>query len=139
MRMLSLIVAFAGLLLAADDPSKKELDKYQGTWVLVSEEFEGKRIPPEQLEDISYIVRGDQLLYASNAQLRSAKVNLDPSKTPKNYDLLRDDGHRSLKGIYAWDGDTIKICSAGDQGDRPTKFRTEPGSNNRIRVWKRKK
>ena len=64
---------------------------------------------------------------------------LATSKSPKTYDLLRDDGLLSLKGIYTWDGDSIRICSADDQGDRPTAFRTEPGSKNRIRAWSRKK
>ena len=64
---------------------------------------------------------------------------MDPSKTPKTYDLLRDDGRLSLKGIYTWDGDDIRICSADDQGDRPAELRTEPGSKNRIRVLKRRK
>jgi uncharacterized protein (TIGR03067 family) len=139
MRMLALLVAGAGLLLAADDPSKSELDKYQGTWVLISEEFEGKRVSAERLPDLTYTVRGDKIFFTSNGKDRSAIVKLDPSKTPKTYDLLRDDGRLSLKGIYTWDGDDIRICSADDQGGRPAELRTEPGSKNRIRVLKRRK
>lgn len=139
MRMLALMVAVAGLLPAAGAPPKSELDKFQGIWVLDSEEFEGKAVPPDQLSDLSYTVRGDKLLFASGGKDRSATVKLDPRKTPKTYDLLRYDGLRSLKGIYTWEGDNIKICSADDQGDRPAEFRTEPGSKNRMRVWKRKK
>ncbi len=139
MRMLALMVAVAGLSPADEAPSKRELDMYQGIWVMDSEEFEGKAVPPDQLPDMSYTVRGDKVLFASNGKDRSATVKLDPGKTPKTYDLLRDDGLLSLKGIYIWDGDNIKICAAEDQGDRPTEFRTEPGSKNRIRVWKRKK
>jgi hypothetical protein len=45
----------------------------------------------------------------------------------------------NLRGIYNWDGDNLRTCSADDQGDRPTEFRTVPGSKNRIRVWNRKK
>jgi uncharacterized protein (TIGR03067 family) len=68
----------------------------------------------------------------------SATIRLDPRRSPRNYDLVRDGDGRSLKGIYAWDGfKTIKVCSADDQGDRPTGFKTAPGSKNRIRVWRR--
>jgi len=74
---------------------------------------------------------------ASNGKPRSATVKMDPTKTPRTYDLLRDDGHRSLKGIYTWEGDKLKVCASDDNGDRPTEFKTEPGSKNRIRVWKR--
>ncbi len=138
MRMLALMVAAAGLRLAADDPSRSELDRYQGTWVLVSEEFGGKAVPTVELLDLSNTVRGDRVRFTIRGKDRSATVTLDSSKTPKTYDLLRDDGLQSLEGIYMWEGDNIKICSADDQGDRPTEFRTAPGSKNRIRVWKRK-
>src|SRR5262249_47544221 len=109
---------------------------------LVSEEFEGRTVPAGELADdlknFSYTVRGDKVLFTANGEERSATIKLDPSKTPKTYDILRDDGLRSLKGIYTCDGfKIIKICAADDQGDRPTEFRTEPGSKNRIRVWKR--
>jgi uncharacterized protein (TIGR03067 family) len=141
MTTLAVTVTVAVLSLATDDTPASELDKYQGTWILVSEEFEGKKVPakelPDNLKNLSYTVRGDKVLFASNGEERSATIKLDPNKGPKTYDLLRDDG-RSLKGIYAWDGfKTIKICAADDDGERPTEFGTAPGSKNRIRVWKR--
>jgi uncharacterized protein (TIGR03067 family) len=141
MTTLALTVAAAALSLATDDTSMSELEKYQGTWVLVSEEFEGKKVPAEELaaglKELSHTVEGDKVRFTSNGKDRSATVRLDPSSSPKTYDLLRDDGLRSLKGIYTWDGDNIKICVTDDQGVRPTEFRTGPENKNRIRVWKR--
>ena len=90
------------------------------------------------MPDLACTVRGDEIRYVANGKGRSATVRLDPSVSPKTYDLLRNDGLLFLEGIYAWEGDTIKICSADDQGSRPTGFRTEPGSKLRVRVWKRK-
>ncbi len=139
MTLPGLLVTVAGLLVAADDPLKIELGKYQGTWVLISEEYEGEAVPDTQLRDLSYTVVGNRVLFTSNGKDHSATVRMDPSKTPGTYDLLRDDGRVSMAGIYTWDGENIKICSADDQGDRPRAFKTEPGSKNRIRVWKRKK
>ncbi len=142
MTTLALTIAVAVLTPAlVDDTPESELDKYQGTWVLVSEEFQGKKVPAEELaaelRDLCYTVRGDNVLFRSRGEDRSATIKLDPNKSPKTYDLLRDDG-RLLKGIYAWDGENIKVCSASDQGDRPMEFKTGAGSSNRIRVWKRK-
>jgi uncharacterized protein (TIGR03067 family) len=141
MAALALTVAVVILSRGTDDTPTGELDKYQGTWFLVSEQFDGKKVPAEglssEVKNLSYTVRGDTLLFSSRGESRSAKVKLDPNRSPKTYDLLRDDG-RLLKGIYAWDGEAIKICSADDGGDRPTDFKTEAGSRNRIRVWKRK-
>jgi uncharacterized protein (TIGR03067 family) len=139
MRTFAPMVAAAGLLFASDDPTRSELDKYQGTWVLLSEEFEGEKVPAEALKDLSYTVQGHEILFKSNGKDRSAIVKLDPSRNPKTYDLVRDDGLLSLRGIYSWDGEMIKICFAQDQGARPTAFETRPGSKNSIRVWKHKK
>ena len=141
MTTFAITATVAVLSLAMDDTPRSELDKYQGTWVLVSEEFEGKKVPAEDLtgdlRNLTYTVRGNNVLFTSRGEDRSATIKLDPNKSPKTYDLLRDDG-RPMKGIYAWDGETIKVCSADNRGDRPMEFKTEPGSRNRIRVWKRK-
>jgi uncharacterized protein (TIGR03067 family) len=89
------------------------------------------------LKNLSYTVRGDKVVFTSSGEARSATIKFDPNESPRTVDLLRDDG-RSLKGIYAWDGEILKVCLADDQGDRPAEFKTEAGSRNRIRVWKRK-
>jgi uncharacterized protein (TIGR03067 family) len=127
------------LLPAYGGASKTELAKFDGTWTLASEEFEGKTIPPEDLPDVSYTVRDGKVSFTANGEERRATLTVDASKEPKTYDLRRDDGLRTLKGIYTWDGDDLKVCSADDQGERPSGFKTAPGSKNRIRVWKRKK
>lgn len=137
-----LSVAVAALSLATGDSPESELDKYQGTWVLVSEEFEGRKVPAaelaEDLKDLSYTIRGNKLLFTVRGEERSATIKLDSSKSPKNYDLVRDGDGRSLRSIYTWEGfKTIKVCSADNQGDRPTEFKTGSGSRNRIRVWRR--
>lgn len=138
MKLFALTVAVC-LLFAADDPSKIELDRFQGTWTLASEEFEGKAVPPETVPDVSYTVHGDKVSFVGRGAERTATLKVDPSKTPKTYDLERDDGLRTLKGIYAWDGDDLKVCAADDQGDRPTELKTAEGGKNRLRVWKLKK
>ncbi len=138
MKILVLGLAFFGLILTENDAAKKELDKYQGTWVLVSEEYEAREIPFEELKDLDVTVKGNQLFFKSNGRDQAATIKFDPSKEPKPYDLFRNDGRLSVKDIYTWDGETIKICSADDQGARPTAFETRPGSPNRIRIWRRK-
>ena len=55
---IAFVTAVAWSLVAADDPAQRELEKYQGTWVLVSEEFEGKPVPIEKRPEMSLTVRG---------------------------------------------------------------------------------
>ena len=47
--LIASMMAVAGSLLATSDPSKSELKKYQGNWVLVAEESEGKTVPAAEL------------------------------------------------------------------------------------------
>jgi uncharacterized protein (TIGR03067 family) len=84
-------------------------------------------------------VRDGKVTFTANGVERTATLTVDATKDPKTYDLRRDDGLRTLKGIYMWDGDDLKVCAADDQGDRPTEFKTAPGGKNRLRVWKRTK
>jgi len=96
-----LSIAVAALSLATGDTPESERDKYQGTWVLVSEEFEGRKVPAaelaEDLKDLSYTIRGNRLLFIVRGEERSATIKLDPSQGPKNYDLVRDGNGRSSK------------------------------------------
>jgi uncharacterized protein (TIGR03067 family) len=140
MKAAILSCVLAWLFIPVDDAARRELDKYQGTWVLISEELQGEDVPVRKRPKLSCVVKDDKLVFTSNGKERSAFVRLDPGKNPATYDLIRDDGFLSLNGIYVWDGDdVIKICAADQGGDRPAEFKTAAGSPNRIRIWKRKK
>ena len=141
--MTTLILAVASSLLApiAADSPQGELDRHQGEWTVVSEEFGGRKAESGELGDrlkgLTIAVRGDRVAFRTRGVDRWATVVMDPSKSPRTYDLTRDDG-RVLKGIYAWDGQDLKVCTADDQGDRPTEMATRIGSGNRIRTWRRR-
>jgi uncharacterized protein (TIGR03067 family) len=141
MTALSLAFTIALLRLAADETPESELARYQGTWVLASEEFGGRTVPAEDLaedlKDLAYTVRGNELHFTARGRDRTATIQLDPTRSPRTYDLVRDDGRR-IRGIYRWEDETIKVCSADDEGARPREFKAQAGSKVRIRVWKRK-
>jgi hypothetical protein len=44
-----------------------------------------------------------------------------------------------MKGIYALDGDSLKICVSQPKADRPTEFATKKGSNSSLVILKREK
>jgi uncharacterized protein (TIGR03067 family) len=99
-----LLLAF---LIAADDvkkAAKKEQEKLQGSWKVVSSEKDGK--PHECTKDAEVVFDGDKL----NIQLIGEKpgkgaFKLDPSKDPKWIDCTI-----LGRGIYNVDGDTLRIC-----------------------------
>jgi hypothetical protein len=61
---------------------------------------------------------------------------LDPTSRPKAYDLATS--KRTLEGIYALKGDTLRLCyDASWESNRPSQFTTGPGSRHVLLVLKR--
>jgi hypothetical protein len=111
------------LLLAADgaeDAVKKELAAMDGEWYMVSAEREGRTLP--------------------GSYGRTAKVSVDPSKTPKTIDYAVAEGQfqgQTQLGIYELDGDDVKYCFADPGNPRPTDFTTRGKIGYTVGVWKR--
>ena len=88
MTSLALTVAFAVLSLASDETPESELSKYQGTWVLVSEEFEGKKVPAAELADdlkgLSYTVRDDKVRLHFEGQGPFSDDQAGPEERPQD-------------------------------------------------------
>ena len=56
-------------------------------------------------------------------------------------DIIINEGGKELilKGIYALDGDDLKVCFGAPGEKRPTEFKTEGGSSEQLAVMKRDK
>ena len=149
MRFTLLLATTTSLLIAADakeDEAKKELRKFQGTWVLVSGEKDAEKIKDEHVKQskITWERHRATLLtpHQSKETIR-ADITLDPSKNPKQMDWIRvtepGKGKRML-AIYEFiDEDQYRICYAPPGKERPKDFSTKAGSGHILHVWKRVK
>ena len=132
------------LVLAAappeEDAVKKELEKLQGTWQLVSAETDGKKAPEEQVKQIRVVIKGNKhtVFFGDKAIAKEVAFTLDPQKKPKASDDILPDG-KMIRGIYELDGDTLKSCVAAVGKERPTEFAAGAGTGNTLRVFKRVK
>src|SRR5262245_39498696 len=116
---------------------KKELDQLQGEWMMLSREANGK---PSDNTNWKLTIKGDQWTVTrpdGDVAAVQAKIKLDPSKKPREIDLISKGG-RSMSGIYKLEGDTLTFCRPGPSknAERPKEF-TTPDSPNEIIVWKR--
>ncbi len=60
---------------------------------------------------------------------RTLNYKVDPSKKPREIDISRPEGSgMPALGIYAIDGDTLKLCYGGAGDARPDAFASEVGS-----------
>ena len=139
-----LVVLTAGLLLAAAD-AKKDLERMQGTWLVVANEVDGQRAPEAEIKkaDLRLTIQGNSFTYTAGGKpVLEGSFTIDPAKKPKHLDAkgtLPNGTMTKSIGIYELDGDTMRVCFVEGQGERPKEFKTAPGSNAILTVYKRVK
>src|SRR5438093_13427419 len=103
--------AWAAVLPAAaddkEDAAKKELEKFQGTWVFFSAEQDGKQLPKtDPPQTITFL--GDKFFVRQGeAVVQAGTQKLDPTKKPKTVDAAVTEGEgkgTTMLGIYELDG-----------------------------------
>ena len=131
------------------DRLKEEMKRFQGRWVPVCVETEGKAIPPEDLEDLKaleVLVEVDKVILNEEGTIKDSwtvTFRIDPTTAPRTINLsISVEGSRpkTALGIYRIDGETLTICILPPSKDpeRPAEFVTTPGSKNLLWTFKRK-
>ncbi len=127
--------------------AEKELKKFQGTWVMVSGELDGKKAADEHVKRSKMIYEGDRGLVAVPNQTPETIfmeiVKIDPSKNPKEMHFIRRSGPnagKTLVGIYEFEGDDQYKFAFDPSGAVTLKeFVTKEGSGHVRNTWKRVK
>src|SRR5436305_183259 len=90
MRWRMLLVLTAGLLTGADpqdEAAKKDMERFQGNWRLVSVERDGKKTPPDEANKITLAIRENKFtLKKDSVVLSEGLFSLAPTKKPKEID-----------------------------------------------------
>jgi uncharacterized protein (TIGR03067 family) len=134
------VVFLAGADAGKDDAAKKEIDKFQGTWVVVSAEREGQ--PLDDIKDDKVTFSGDKMTIKTKMRDQEGTFKLDPTKKPKAIDIKPSEGSekgQTIQGIYSLEGDRLKFCFARDGKERPSEFATKAGSGLMMVELKRAK
>jgi uncharacterized protein (TIGR03067 family) len=133
----------AGKELPAPDFSKgnpAELARIQGTWTMVSGEYDGQPMYKSDITGAKRIAKGDETTVLINgAVFLSARMLVDPSKKPKTIDYLLTTGINRGKtqlGIYELNGDRLTLCFGKPNKERPGAFSAGAGSRRTLSVWK---
>lgn len=153
MRLYTLTLFAAGLFLAAaGTAAAHHLDKCPGTWKLVSAERDGASLPKEDLENVTItckadgellklvVKKGDKVMTEATAKLAKEDEKHD------QYDITYTKGSnkdgdlkgKTIHGIIAVDGDTMKVCWHGGKG-HPKELSGGKGSHCTLRTYKRVK
>jgi len=122
---------------------KKDLERLQGSWTLVSMESEGNEAPADHIEGWGAVYEGDTLTLKVKDQVRRRGIiTIDPTRTPRAINTWDQDGpyqDQTVAGIYELEGDTLKLCFSRPGEARPTEFSTKKGPGFLVVVYKRQK
>jgi uncharacterized protein (TIGR03067 family) len=147
---LAVSVAPCGAELPKSESGPESPPQLQVTWEVNSVERDGKTLPPGELavRTMSLTVRDGKMTLSVSGVSRTYLVEVGAGKTPSSIDFYstsyinigKEKGREVRRehmgkflervGIYALDGDTLRICVAGWAGEeRPTAFATasKPG------------
>jgi uncharacterized protein (TIGR03067 family) len=143
-----LVFMAIGLAVAApadetkDEAVKKEMAKFEGTWVLVYFKFGEEDVKEEDLKFTGAKFKGERMTFlfkGKEGEKRTFKV--DPSKKPAEIDQIREMAPAKggvNKGIYKFEEDKLTIFLADIGKDRPTEFETKKVSGY-LFVYKKQK
>jgi len=125
----------------AQDALKKDMDKLEGEFAMVSGEADGQAMPENFLKNSKRVAKdGITTVMIGDMLLMKAKFTIDPSKNPKTIDYMMLEGFTKGKtqlGIYEITGDTVRFCFAAAGADRPSDFTSKAGSGRTLSVWQR--
>jgi uncharacterized protein (TIGR03067 family) len=123
--------------IASETPRWGDLERIQGTWEVVSSEFDGKPFSDGIGVDIR--VLGNTILYRDkDGRTTEFKYRLHSKSEPKGFDTVRRD--RQVwrnNGIYRLDGDRLTLCCTAEADSRPDALVTVEGDRRRLAVFRR--
>jgi uncharacterized protein (TIGR03067 family) len=123
----------AVLVPAFAQPGADAQKSLQGVWTAVRAERDGKVADDVIGHRLSFTGNGFQILSKEGGRLYTGTVRLDPRAKPTAIDFAHTEGAlkgKVWKGIYALDGDTLRVCDNAPNPDkgRPVTFEARNGS-----------
>jgi uncharacterized protein (TIGR03067 family) len=139
--LLAFICCTGATVLAGE--AKTDLDRIQGTWEIVSLVEKGKKVAEDETKLLEIVVKGDRLVIkAKGNTLTEYSIKLDEKHKPRAMDMTITDGEDKGKiapGIYALEGDGLKIAMDEDLKNRPASFDEKDTASCSVIALKRKK
>lgn len=136
------IVCIIALALAKPDrppqaPPKEvvnDLARLDGVWAVVSYEFDGGRLPEDQIANYPKLIIKNGS-YRWTTTTNASPMKIDQAKMPKQVDYTLEG--QVYHGIYELTGDIFRDCIAPPGRERPMDFTVPQGSGRMYFVYRR--
>lgn len=126
---------------ATATPNRTPATELEGEWSMVSGILDGRPMDESLVKWVKRVTQGNQTtVYAGPQVMLQAEFTHDPSKSPKTIDYINTAGSNKGKiqhGIYAFEGDLLRIYMSAPGVARPAKFNLKPGKEGTLTVWKK--
>jgi uncharacterized protein (TIGR03067 family) len=105
------------------------------------EDGKSKEIKPDDPMHFRFEFTADTMATILKSRTITGTYKLDPTKSPKEIDVVRKirGENATFKGIYALDGDKLKLSLAGTGNNRPKAFKMGEGIEFAVEMRKVKK
>lgn len=125
-------------------PAEDAGKKLQGTWTAAQAERDGKAADDVVGNRLSFTGSRFRIQSKDGKPLFAGTFQANPAAKPAAIDFQHTDGPmkgKAWKGIYALDGDTLRVCDNAPNPDkgRPAAFEAKSGSGHVFITFKRAK
>jgi uncharacterized protein (TIGR03067 family) len=138
-----MVILFQVIEAQGEDKSKDDTDELAGSWSCVSGVNDGKPLAEDIVKQLKLTLTKDRYkTEKGQVVLFDGVYKIDAGRQPKHIDITAPEGEqagKTSKGIYALEGETLRMCYANPDKDRPKEFESKPGSGVTLAVWKRAK
>jgi uncharacterized protein (TIGR03067 family) len=125
------------------DKTTEDEKNLQGTWIMMTEEDQGRELPEETLQKrFRLVIEGAKWTLKENQgpERKEWNVKLDGTRSPKQGDFTYLFGNNNGKvsfAIYELKGDSLRLCVAEPGESRPREF--DGKGKNTLILFKRTK
>jgi uncharacterized protein (TIGR03067 family) len=129
------------------EQSKTDLQKLQGTWVMVSGEWDGKKVADEHVAAGKIMYDGEKMTlsvpHQSSEAIVAEIIKIDTTKDPSKLHFVRKNGPsagKTIIGIYKFDGaDQYHFAFDPTGSTTPQEVTAKEGTGHIKHTWKRVK
>jgi uncharacterized protein (TIGR03067 family) len=127
---------------AFGDDVKEDSKLIEGTWVPITAELAGMKLPAEAIKTWRLDLKNGKYTFKNGAEADQGTWKIDAAKKLKTIDIKGTEGpnkDKTILTIYELTDDTLKVCYDLSGKEYPTEFKTKAGSQLFLVTYKRDK
>jgi uncharacterized protein (TIGR03067 family) len=138
--LLAFFPVLIGCSTAQNSLGQETSQMIQGTWIPISAELAGQPFPQQVLNTIRLILTENRYTAVVAGTTDVGNLILRSNQQPRAMDILGTEGPnkgKTILAIYELTGDSLKVCYDLEGKTRPSEFRTNPGTQLFLALYKR--